>query len=290
MQVAILGSTGAIGLNYQRLLKNHPWFTPVPVRTAEEALAYPLIFSALPTDIARNLEHELVQAGARVISSASAHRQDPTVPLVIPEINAQVLLPLRDKHGWLVAKPNCTVHTFMIPLAPLHQRFGVQSLHITSMQALSGAGKKGLEDPRLKQSVSTWIDEEEEKCIREPLKIWDVKQLPISAQCNRVPVTHGHVVSVSVAFKQKPLLKEILEAWQSFSPLNLPSSAHPLIHYHPTELPTLQDKKMAVYCSRLQPCPHFHYRFMVGSHNLIRGGAGAGSLTAEYLYKAGFFA
>ncbi len=289
MHVALLGATGLIGKAYQTCLTSHPWFVGVPVRSVDEAANFPLIFSILPSSAALESERELIRRGCRIISSAPVHRMVPEVPLCIPEVNPEALSTLPKQGGWIVAKPNCTVHTFVLALHPLHRRFGITSLSITSLQALSGGGKQALQNPRLLQGVSCWIPDEEEKCREEPPKIWNLPSLQVSAQCNRVPTYSGHVVSISVQFQSTPHPEEILESWASFSPLTLPSSPYPLIQYHPNDLPILEDSGMGVHCARLQQDCYGHFRFIAAAHNLIRGGAGAGCLLAEYLWTQGVF-
>ncbi len=290
MLVAILGQSGMIGQTYLSLLKEHPWFT-----LCDDPREAALIFSALPDHVAQEVETQLVQSGKVVISSAACHRLNPDVPLIIPEVNPHHLKQLAGKKGFLVAKPNCSIQSFLLPLTPLHQKFGVTKIHVTTLQSLSGAGKIGLSDPDYQDNVIPYIPLEEEKSEQEPAKIWDCPELVISAHCNRVPVTYGHHACISVAFERKPTEEEILESWKNFKqPHDLPSAPNLPVVYESdlsrpqTRLDRDYEKGMGVTCGRLRPCPLFDYRFVALSHNTIRGGAGGGLLIAELLYKEGY--
>lgn len=295
VDVAVWGARGMIGQQYMHLLQAHSWFCAHPVESLSEARRYPLIFSALPHEAAKEWEPQLVAAGCGVISSASTHRQTAHIPLFIPEVNPEHLSLIDRKRGWIIAKPNCTVQTFLLPLTPLHHQFQVTHLHITSLQALSGAGKKGLEDPLLKHSVACHIAEEEEKCMGEPKKIWGTlhatgvteASVDIFAQCNRVPVTHGHTVCISARFAHPPTREQVLHCWQNFTPLALPSSAPLLIDYQENAI-LQSNHDMSVTCGRLRTSSHYDIHFVACAHNLIRGGAGTGILIAEYLYQHEF--
>lgn len=310
--VGILGATGVIGQHYVSLLHNHPWFElaclaasksadsyeeavrgkwhqsrPIPkdyrLCTLEEFVSCPVVFSALPNELAARIEPPLAEAGSWVISSASCHRK--TSPIVIPEINPHHITGSR-----LITKPNCAIQSFLLPLAPLHKIAGIRSLSVTTLQAISGAGNNGLASSAIHDNVIPYIEGEEEKLESEPLKILEAK-FPISAHCNRVPVLHGHMACVSVSFHKQLTREEILSAWACPSHLELPSAPRfPVIYHDAPERPQTRldrdaDCGMSVAVGRLRPCPLFDWRFASLSHNTIRGGAGGGVLIAEYLKK-----
>lgn len=353
MGVGILGATGLVGQHYLHLLQNHPHFEVTFVaaspqssgKTLEEALAgrahlplgpsqtlrlhsleqidaalrcCRLIFSALPTEIAREWEPRYASSGLALISNASPERLAPDVPLLIPEVNASHLevLPLQQKkrgwsRGFIVAKPNCSLQSYAIALAPLHERFSLRKVMVTTLQAASGAGYPGIASLDLIDNAIPYIQGEEEKLEREPCKIFGKvspegiasnAEIAISAHCNRIAVRDGHLACVSVEFATKPALADILALWAAFRPLpqqlGLPSAPCPPIIYCPEEdrpQPRRDRERggrtaagMAISIGRLRPCPLFHVRFVCLSHNTLRGGAGGGILTAELLRSQGY--
>lgn len=270
-----------------------------------------LIFSAVGADIAAAYEERYAAAGLAVVSNASYHRATPDVPVIIPEINAdhlQIIADQRRSRGWttgcLVAKPNCSVQSYLIPLFPLHQHYGLTEVAITTLQAISGAGYPGPSSEMMIDNVIPYIAGEEEKAEGEPLKILGELQggvihpasgIRFAAQCHRVPVTDGHLASVSVRFQRRPTLEDIIEVWRSFRGppqlMELPSAPSEPIRYLPfpdrpqPRLDRDAGEGMAVTVGRLRPCPLFDYRFVGLSHNVIRGAAGGAILLAELLVK-----
>lgn len=274
-----------------------------------------VVFSAVNSPIAKTYEEKYAAAGIPVISNASYHRNTPDVPVLIPEINAEHLkiIPMQRKNrnwdkGFIVVKPNCSLQSYMIPLHPLHQKFQIKKIHVTTMQAISGAGYPGVSSMDIQDNVIPYIEGEEEKSEKEPLKIWgtiegnritEAKDLSLSVNCNRVPVLDGHMACVSVEFAIKPTHKEIFDTWDSFEgmpkQLSLPSAPIKEIIYRKEEnrpqprLDRHEGNGMAVTIGRLRDCSLFHYRFTALSHNTIRGAAGGGILNAELLYKLNYF-
>lgn len=273
------------------------------------------VFSAVTTHVAKDFEEKYAGAGLPVISNASYHRSTQDVPLLIPEINAEhleIISYQRKKRNWdkgfIVVKPNCSIQSYMLPLHPLHQKFTVKKIWVTTLQAISGAGHPGVASLDIHDNVIPYIQGEEEKSEQEPLKIWGhrkdqeivpEKQILLSVQCNRVPVLDGHMACVSVEFDRQPSKEEILQTWSSFKTLPqelaLPSAPLKTIVYRAeenrpqTRLDRLEGKGMAVTVGRLRTCPLSHYRFVALSHNTIRGAAGGGILNAELLYRLGYF-
>lgn len=311
--------------------------TPLPRRIAEMVLqpntpegatGLPrIIFSSVDAPIARELEPRFAAAGCAVISNSSAFRMAPDVPLVVPEVNADHLGVIeaqatrraangsQPSGGYLVTNPNCCAIGLVLPLAPLHQRFGIEKLFVSTMQAVSGAGYPGVASLDILGNVIPYIKSEEEKLQEEVGKLLGATRfegdtatgfLPadttVSAMCNRVPVLEGHTECVSVKLRKPATRDEILDAWRSFQPLigqghegHLPSA--PL---HPVEyadgdtrpqprLDLMRGNGMSTTVGRLRPCSIFDWKFTLLSHNTIRGAAGAAILNAEILAVLGKF-
>ena len=306
--VGILGATGLVGKQYVKLLQSHPQFdlifqaTRKSIEDFDAAKKCRLLFSALPSPIAQKIEPEYAKKGIPIFSSASCHRLHNDIPLIIPEVNPDHLnmVTMQQKNrmwkeGCIIAKPNCTLQSYILPLCPLHKRFTLERLLVTNLQAISGAGK-GYE---LENNIIPYILGEEEKSESEPLKIlgkWDghnlhLPAISISTHCTRVPVKHGHLACVSASFKEKPSLDEVKHIWKHFKGLKLPTAPqYPLIYFKKDDRPQpkldyLCGQGMSVALGRLRECSLFDIRFIALSHNLIRGAAGGGILTAELYCK-----
>jgi aspartate-semialdehyde dehydrogenase len=266
-----------------------------------------LIFSSLPGDIARETEGSFAAAGYPVISNSSAYRMDVDVPLLIPEINHQHLSLIETQRkkfapgGFIVTNPNCSTIMLALALAPLHAAFTVKSVVVTTMQALSGAGYPGVASLDILDNVLPFISGEEEKIEQETVKILgksngnslDYANISVSAQCNRVNVADGHFASVRVALQREVGRDEIRNAFSSFK--SLPQQLK--LHSAPAQPIVVRDEPdrpqpkldrdagngMSITIGRLQPDSVFDYRFVVLSHNTIRGAAGAAVLNAELL-------
>lgn len=264
----------------------------------------------------KQLEESYAAAGLPVISSASANRWTPDVPMLLPEINSdhtKMIDTQRKNHEWttgfIVVKPNCSIQSFLTPVYALKKAgFKIDRLSIVTMQAISGAGYPGVPSLDMVDNIVPYIGGEEEKTEKEPLKILgEVKKgkfvladdITITAACNRVPVSDGHTACVSMSFKKKkPSIEKILSIWKEFSSvpqeLKLPlAPKQPIIYLDEDNRP--QPKKdrgsengMAVSVGRLRECSVFDYKFVGLSHNTIRGAAGGGVLNAELLFKQGY--
>ncbi len=300
LKVAVLGERGLVGQMYVERLTDHPYFD----LTGDLGSAG-VIFSALPDCAAQEEESKYAAMGKAVFSSASYHRLDSDIPLIIPEVNPEHLdlIPIQQKkRGWdkgfIVAKPNCTLQSYLLPLFPLHQKFQLKKLMVTTLQSTSGAGRAF----ELEGNVLPYIADEEEKSEREPLKILGslsedgitpLYDIGISTHCNRVPVPHGHLACVSCSFEVEPNLDKVIALWNDFPGLSLPSAPMKPLQYiddlnrPQPALDVGRENGMAVTIGRLRPCNLFHLRFVALSHNLIRGAAGAGVLTAELAYQRG---
>jgi aspartate-semialdehyde dehydrogenase len=278
----------------------------LPVRPPAPPLDCDLVFSSLPGEIARETEGSFAAAGYPVISNSSAYRMDEDVPLLIPEVNHQHLGLLerqRSKYsrGFIVTNPNCSTIMLVLALAPLHASFGLEATVATTLQALSGAGYPGVASLDILDNVLPYIGGEEEKIETETTKILgrfnegriELAPMAVSAQCHRVNVMDGHMAAVRVKFARAVALEEVRESLTSFrslpQELGLYSApATPIVVRDEPDRPQPKLDRdagngMTITVGRLKPDSVLDYRFVVLSHNTIRGAAGAAILNAELL-------
>ena len=295
--------------------------TPLPSRIAAmtlqpnvpegSAVELPkIIFAALDADIARELEPKFAAAGCAVISNSSAFRMVADVPLVVPEVNADHLAMIETQSwrmqsgGYIVTNPNCSAIGLVLALKPLEERFGIEGLFVSTMQAVSGAGYPGVASLDILGNVVPFIKNEEEKLQEEVGKLLgrldgrkvELLDAKVSAHCNRVAVEDGHTECVSIKFKKKAAREEILAAWNEFLPLqglHLPTAPDQPVEYDPSvdrpqpRLDRMRGSGMAATVGRLRECNLLDWKFVVLSHNTIRGAAGAALLNAEVLARTG---
>ncbi len=262
----------------------------------------------------RALEEAYAKAEIPVVSNNSAHRFTPDVPMVIPELNPDHIKIIEDqrkrlgtKRGFVAVKSNCSLQSYVPPLYPLDEKFGVEDVLVCTYQAISGAGKTFDTFPEILDNVIPYIGGEEEKSEQEPLKIWGhiengeivpAAKPHFTAQCLRVPVSDGHLAAAFVRFAKKPTKEEILETWASFSgkpqELDLPSAPKQFLHYFEeddrpqSKLDRNLDKGMAISVGRLREDTQYDYKFVCVSHNTLRGAAGGAVLLAELLAAEGY--
>jgi aspartate-semialdehyde dehydrogenase len=290
--------------------------TPLPdkfanmiVKKCEPNLDSKIAFSGLDASVAGEIESDFAKNGYYVISNARNHRFDDDVPLMIPEVNPDHLdlLKIQNYKGGIVTNPNCSTIGMVLALKPLHDAFGIEAVNVVTMQAVSGGGYPGVPSLDIIDNVVPFIGGEENKMETEPLKILgslssnkiDKARFVISAQCNRVAVIDGHLETVQVKFKNKPSKEEIVKAWNEFKSvpqeLSLPSAPiQPVKYFYEDKYPQPKihrniDKGMAASVGRLRECPIFDYKFVVLSHNTIRGAAGGTILIAELMKAKGYF-
>src|SRR6059036_55179 len=243
-KAVVLGATGMMGQRFVTLLANHPWFEVSGVAASDrsvgksyssaigskmalpnglgdmsvvdpsvKALGDPdIVFSALPTELAGPIEDEFAQAGYPVFTNASPHRMDRYVPLLNPEVNGDHarLIEEQKRHerrdGFIVANPNCTAAVLTVSLKPLHEMFDLDSVIVSSMQAVSGAGYPGVASMDIIGNVIPYIKNEEEKVETETNKMLGRSNAPasisVSASCHRVPTLHGHIEAVFVKMRK----------------------------------------------------------------------------------------
>lgn len=339
-RVGILGATGTVGQRFIQLLQNHPQFEitalaasdrstgkiyseacawklaggmpenvrEIMVQPIEPPLDCDIVFSSLPSSVARETEEAFARAGYPVISNSSSYRMDEDVPLLIAEINHEHLGLIerqRQKRGFgkgfIITNPNCAVVSFAPPLAALHRKFGVEEVIVTTLQAISGAGYPGVPSLDITDNVMPYIAGEEPKVETEAQKILgkfvdgaiEKADFTVSAQCFRVHVIDGHSASVRVNLKETATLEDVVEAMNNFPSLNLYSSPKKFIDIcdEPSRPQPRLDrdsgKGMTITVGRLFPDNVFDYRFVALSHNTVRGAAGSAILNAELLIDKG---
>lgn len=279
----------------------------LPVQPPAPPLDCDLVFSSLPGEMARETEGAFAAAGYPVISNSSAFRMDEDVPLLIPEVNHEHLgllarqKPKYTRGGFIVTNPNCSTIMIALALAPLHAAFGVEATIATTLQALSGAGYPGVASLDILDNVLPFIGGEEEKIESETTKILgrcsnsriELAPMAVSAQCHRVNVSDGHMAAVRVKLARKATLDEVREALTSFRSLPQELGLHsapatPIVVRDESDRPQPKLDRdagngMTITVGRLKPDSVFDFRFVVLSHNTIRGAAGAAILNAELL-------
>ena len=269
-----------------------------------------IIFAALDAAVAYELEPKFAAAGCAVISNSSAFRMTADVPLVVPEVNADHLAMIEGQSwrktsgGYIVTNPNCCAIGLVLPLAPIERAFGIEKIFVSTMQAVSGAGYPGVASLDILGNVVPFIKNEEEKLQEEVAKLLGaaagdhvgMADLTLSAHCNRVAVVDGHTECVSLKLKRPATYEQMLEAWAGFKPLEgvheggpLPSApAQPVEYIDAIDRPQprldlMRGNGMTTTVGRLRPCTLFDWKFVLLSHNTIRGAAGAAILNAEIL-------
>ncbi len=346
LNIGILGATGAVGQKFIRLLQNHPWFTikalgasersagkpyreaanwiesiPMPGSVAElkvrncESAEFDdvdFVFSGLDSSVATEIEADFAKAGIPVISNAKNYRTDPTVPLLVPEVNPDHIDLIKsqtftaDGSGWIVTNPNCVVVPLVTTLKPLHDAYGIEAVILTSMQAISGAGYPGVASLDILGNVIPLIGGEESKIHTEPHKLLgtmtdsgiDFADFPIQATATRVPVENGHMLSVTVGLKTKADASEVenaMKEWQSpISELGLPSAPSFPIHVHrdarypQPRLHADSENGMQTAVGRIRNANVLDITYVAMAHNTVRGAAGGAILNAELLVEKGY--
>ena len=279
------------------------------VKKCEPNLDCKVAFSGLDSSIAGEVETAFAKKGYKVISNSRNHRMDDDVPLLIPEINPDhIELVKKQKYGGglIVTNPNCSTIGMTLALKPLIDDFGISDINVVTMQAVSGAGNPKKVGLNIDDNVIPWIKGEEEKMEIEPLKIFgtlnnekiDFNKMNISAQCNRVNVTDGHLEAVQIRLKKKVDKEDIINSWNNFSSepqkLDLPTAPKKPIHYFDEDdfpQPKIHrniENGMAAATGRLRPDKFFDFKFVVLSHNTVRGAAGGAILCAELLKAKGY--
>lgn len=311
---ALAASEKSVGKSYKEAVN---WLMPSPlpeaigrmeVKPCTPDLPCSWVFSALDASVAGEIESDFALAGYIVHSNARNHRMQHDVPLLVPEVNGdhlKLITAQRYPKGKIITNPNCSTIGLVLALKPLLDAFGIDAVSVVTMQAISGAGYPGVASMDIMDNVIPLIKGEEQKLETETLKILgkyteqgiEHGTFKISAQCNRVPVSDGHLECVSVKFKHRASKGEVIDAWKHFAgipqKLQLPTAPRHPTHYFEEEnypQPKLHrhlDKGMAVSIGRLRECSLFDYKFAILSHNTIRGAAGGALLNAELMIGLG---
>lgn len=327
VDVAILGATGMVGQRFIQLLHGHPDFRIVELCASERSAGKPygeasawrlggdnplanrdvlpcepgavrsrVVFSALDAGAARTLEPAFRDAGFRVLTNASPFRMADGVPLLIPEVNPEHAEWVRGRDGYIVANPNCTHQAMTLALAPLHRKWGVESVCCASYQAVSGAGYPGESAWDMLGNVHPHAGDEEEKCATEPQKILGAPEIRISARCVRVPVADGHLVAVQAKLATDVSPEQVAAAMREFqAPFPTRSTPSPILHLaternRPTpQQDAMRSGGMGITIGRIERCEVLTVKFFALAHNAIRGAAGGAIANAELLLAKGLF-
>ena len=267
----------------------------------------------MPKEEIKKIEETYAKHEIPVVSNNSAHRFTEDVPVVIPEVNSDHLKiidkqreRLGTKKGFITAKPNCSIQSYVPALSALLE-YKPTKILVCTYQAISGSGKTFKEFPEILDNVIPYIPGEEDKSEKEPLKVWGhiednkivcAESPVITSQCLRVPVADGHTAAVFVSFENKPSKEAMLEHFKNFKGkpqlLELPTAPENFLTYFEDDFrpqPKLDrelEKGMGVTIGRLREDTVFDYKFVCLSHNALRGAAGGALLTAELLYREGY--
>ena len=349
--VAVLGATGNIGQRFVSLLQDHPFFEIVALCSSERKVGGRLAdfwrlddaapdpevgareiesldakvlarsgaaaaFSALPTEVAGGLEAEVAHGGVKVFSNASSHRMEDDVPLLVPEVNPDHLRLVErqatyGRGGFLTTNPNCSVTGLALALKPLADAFDFSEVHVSTYQALSGAGYPGVPSLDILANVVPFIEGEEDKMRREAKKILGAcresvvpSPLDVWANCVRVPVREAHLEAVSIPLHEPVEAEDAARVLASFrgepqrrrlptaprQPILVRSERNrpqPLLDLNAGE--PARARGMAATVGRIRVTDR-NLRFFVLSHNTLRGGAGGSVLNAELAARRGYLA
>jgi aspartate-semialdehyde dehydrogenase len=331
MNVAVVGATGAVGEEMRRLLieRRFPvrelrFFTSprsagtaIPFRdrtVTAEVLAdgcfdgvQLALFSAGAT-VSREWGPRAVAAGALVVDNSSAWRMDPSIPLVVPEINAHAI----PAAPALIANPNCSTIQIVVALKPLHERFGLERVIVSTYQSTSGAGRRAMHEldeatagfrrgaepapikfphpiafnlvPQVDEFDRLDYTKEEWKMVNETRKIMELPELPVTATCVRVPVHRGHSESVWARFAKPVDVAAARAALAAFSGVVVEDD--PATKRYPTPRSAAGQDPVFVGRLRRDPSDDHALVFWVVSDNLLKGAALNAVQIAEAAYAA----
>lgn len=333
LKAYVLGATGLVGQRYVQLLARHPWFElvgvaasarsagrkygeinwvleePMPQEVADLVVdkldvdkvpRVDVVFSALPSEVAAQVEPELARRGHLVVSNSSNMRLDPDIPLIIPEVNPEdlgLVKEQRERRGWrgaVIKKPNCSTTILDLPLKPVLDEFGLERIYVTTMQAVTGAGFSGVSSVAIIDNLIPYIKGEEEKIINETRKIFR-KDVEIYATTTRVPVLDGHTEVAYVETAKDFDLEAVLDAMAKFrgppQELKLPTAPpRPIVVTRAIDRPQprldrMEGRGMSVVVGRTRKLGPKKLAFVVLGHNTIRGAAGNAILATELYFS-----
>lgn len=329
MKIAVVGATGLVGSKMLEILaeRNFPVSELIPVASekslgksvAFKGKSYPVVLpqTAIAMKPALALfsagggtsldwAPKFAEAGIRVIDNSSAWRMDPNKKLVVPELNADVLTP----DDFIIANPNCSTIQMVVALNPLHLKFGIKRVVVSTYQSVTGTGKKGYDqlmaerqgqepttkayaypiDLNLIPQVDVFLEngytKEEMKMVNETKKIMRDDDIQVTATTVRVPVIGGHSESVNVEFHKDFHLHEISEILRA-SP-GIVVEDEPEIFLYP--MPINAHNKDAVFVGRIRRdfTQAKTLNFWVVSDNLRKGAATNAIQIAEVLLQKGY--
>ncbi|MEN2975079.1 MAG: aspartate-semialdehyde dehydrogenase [Candidatus Caldarchaeales archaeon] len=343
VKIGVLGATGMAGVEYVELLANHPWFkiscltgkksvgkkygdavkalVNAPKEIADIEIVEPdpkkvdadLVFSSLPSEVAREIETKFLEHGFRIVSETSAYRMELDVPLIVPEINPEHLdlikIQRKIRDGFIVTTPNCTAVGLALSLKPILDSFGIRKVVVATYQAVTGAGFPGVPSFLILGNIIPYIKKEEEKVSSETKKILgrldkdrvEYARFPVEASCARVPTIDGHLEAVYVETEKDVKVDEAVEVFRRFrgepQKLNLPTAPR-----EPILVTDIEDRPqprldvmsgtvpgMSIVVGRVRRGESSNtLKYFVLSHNRIRGAAGVAILTAELLAVRGY--
>ncbi|KIM57951.1 hypothetical protein SCLCIDRAFT_1219003 [Scleroderma citrinum Foug A] len=352
-KVGVLGATGTVGQRFITLLADHPWFIIHALGASPRSAGKPyakaanwkqatripsivremivheckpehfkdcaIVFSGLDADVAGDIEGAFRAADLAVFSNAKNYRRDPSVPLIVPLVNAYHLAMVPQQQalhnpplqkGFILTNANCSTTGLVVPLRALEKSFGpLEACFVTTMQAISGGGYPGVPSLDIIDNVVPYIGGEEEKMEWETLKIlggisddgdgkksFDMhasRPLRVSASCNRVPVIDGHTMTVSVRFSRRPppSPQQVREALVAYTPeaqsMGCPSAPVHAIFVHEEadrpqpRLDRYYQDGAGVSVGRVRQCPVLDIKFVVLANNVSIGAATSSIINAE---------
>ena len=331
MKVAVVGVTGLVGTRMVEVLeeRNFPVdeFIPVasgrsagklisfkgkeyPVVTAEEAVAMKpdlALFSA-GADISKEWAPKFAEVGCRVVDNSSCWRMDPTKKLVVPEINADVLT----EDDYIIANPNCSTIQMLLPLAPLHEKYTIKRIVVSTYQSVTGSGTPAINQMMAERNGGKWgeypafyhypidqnviphIDDflengytkEEMKMVNETHKILGDYSIGVSPTTARVPVQGGHSESINLEFEKDFTLEEVREIWSRTEGVTIQDDPSEFVY----PMPLYSLGKDDVFVGRLSRDPSVKYglNFWCVSDNIRKGAATNAVQIAEVLFQKGW--
>jgi aspartate-semialdehyde dehydrogenase len=331
MKVAVVGVTGLVGTRMVEVLQERHFpvseFIPVasekskgkkitfdgkeyPVVTGDEAVAMKpdlALFSA-GAEISRELAPKFAAAGCRVVDNSSCWRMDPTKKLVVPEINAHVLT----EDDFIIANPNCSTIQMLLPLAPLHKRFTIKRIVVSTYQSVTGSGTPAMNQMQAEREGCKWgeypafyhypidqniiphIDDfldngytkEEMKMVNETHKILDDYSIGVCPTAARVPVLGGHSESINLEFAKEFDLDEVRSILSETEGVVVQDD--PSANVYPMPLYSLGKDAVFVGRIRRDPSVQSGLNFWCVSDNIRKGAATNAVQIAEVLLNKGW--
>ena len=329
MLVAVVGATGLVGTKMLRVLeeRNFPVTSLLPVASerswgkkvsfqgkewtvmsAEEAIAQKPALALFSAGGAASgeLAPRFAAAGCRVVDNSSFWRMDPTVPLVVPEINPDAIGP----ENYIIANPNCSTIQMVLPLAPLHKAYGIKRIVVSTYQSVTGAGQRGIEQleaeraggsgskfphpidlnilPHIDSFLPDGYTKEEMKMVNETRKILGDSGIAVSATTVRVPVKGGHSESVNVEFLKPFQLKEAVQLMADMPGVVIQDK--PEENLYPMPLTAWEKDEVFVGRIRRDPSVENGLNLWCVSDNIRKGAATNAVQIAQVLLKKGWIA